>query len=566
MMRWLILAFSCLVIPPSYPSQTDVPKEAKKSSIQGKVMDAKSGQPIRKVNVEIIGGTEQSSGRHTAATSADGTFTIEDLAPGRYMVTLERAGFVETAKNQKQMTITLQSGQNLTELVFRMQAAGVILGKIVDVDGDPMAGVTVNAATPSAGRPGILRLNSGAGTTNDLGEYRIADLRPGKYLVSATPTNRAPASPAGENAKEQERKVYASTYYPGTLDKSRAVEVEVHTGEEAPANFGVLMTRAYRVAGTVNGVPSGAMVRLFLTSKNGEAGMGMEDMQELTEGNRFEYSNVAPGAYVATMIVIKGMLSGAQPDMQMVRLNPMIQVDKTDLEGLQLQPEPSGQIHGKFRLDTEGKLDWTQLTATLLPIEENSSETAFGAGGLGAAVMYSGMNSHSTVSNDGTFEIKNVPGGTYQLLVGTQSDGLRDYYTKSVILGGRDVADSGFSVNGDLYLDVVVSAKGATIEGNVIDSKGKPVPYATVAVVPNREQRARPDSYQQVSTDENGHFLARGLTPGSYLVLAFEELQEDMRQPEFLKTYGGKGEKVELEEGSRKSVTAKVISDGTETN
>jgi hypothetical protein len=47
-------------------------------------------------------------------------------------------------------------------------------------------------------------------------------------------------------------------------------------------------------------------------------------------------------------------------------------------------------------------------------------------------------------------------------------------------------------------------------------------------------------------------------------VLAFEELQGDLRQPEFLKTHAGKGEKVELEEGSRKLVSVKIIPTDTE--
>jgi hypothetical protein len=168
------------------------------------------------------------------------------------------------------------------------------------------------------------------------------------------------------------------------------------------------------------------------------------------------------------------------------------------------------------------------------------------------------------VNSDGTFEINNVPGGNYQLVVGANSEQLRDYYTKSVIFGGRDVTDSGFALNGDAYLDMVVSAKGATIEGNAVDSKGQPVAYGTVAVVPDVEHRARPDSYQRETTDEHGHFIARGLNPGSYVVLAFEELQEDIRQAEFLKTYAGKGEKVELREGTRKSVTPKIIPADTE--
>ena len=46
--------------------------------------------------------------------------------------------------------------------------------------------------------------------------------------------------------------------------------------------------------------------------------------------------------------------------------------------------------------------------------------------------------------------------------------------------------------------------------------------------------------------------------------MAFEELQEDMQQPEFLKMYAGKGEKVEVEEGARKLVSVKIIPAETE--
>jgi protocatechuate 3,4-dioxygenase beta subunit len=558
-MRCLVTAFSCLVVAATSQSQTDVPKEGQKQSIQGKVVEAKSGQPVRKVNVEVMGGAGQSYGRYSATTIGDGTFTIKDLKPGRYAVTLVRTGFAQTATSGGQATFTLQPGQSLSGLVFKLQAAGVIAGKIVDIDGDPMAGVSISAAMVGTVARGAERYRVGYGATNDLGEYRIVDLRPGKYLISAAPSQRAPAVSVEEKRKAKEQLIYASTYYPGTVDKSRAIAVEVHAGDVASANFGALLTHAYRVSGTVAGVPSGVMVRFFLISKNG--GVGMDSPEELREGNRFEYENALPGTYVAMLLVVKGMLGGGEPEMQMVRLSPSIEVDKTDVEGVQLQAEPGGQIRGMFRLDTGEKFDWTQLSVSLLPIEDNASETS---SGLIMAMAYSGTKTGSTVNSDGTFAIKNVPGGNYQLVLGAHSDLLRDYYTKSVIFGGRDVADSGFGLNGDVYLDVVVSAKGATIEGNVVDGKGQPVAYGTVAVVPNVAHRARPDSYQQELTDEHGYFIARGLNPGRYVVLAFEELQEDMRQPEFLKTHGGKGEKVEVEEGTRKSVTAKIIPTDTE--
>jgi protocatechuate 3,4-dioxygenase beta subunit len=559
MMRCLVIAFSCLVVAVTSSSQTVAPKEGQKQSIQGKVVEAKSGQPIRKVNVEVRGEAGQADGRYSATTIEDGTFTIEDLKPGRYVVTLERTGFAQTATSGGQATFTLQPGQSLSGQVFKLQAAGVIAGKIVDIDGDPMSEVSVIAAMTGTMARGSERYGMGYGATNDLGEYRIVNLRPGKYLISALPSHRAPVLHVEEKGKAKEQLLYASTYYPGSVDKSRAIAVEVHAGDVASANFGVLMTHAYRVSGTVAGVPSGTEVRLFLTSKSG--GPGMDSPEELREGNRFEYGNVLPGSYVAMLLVVKGMLTGGEPEMQMVRLNPSIEVDKTDVEGVQLRADPGGQIRGMFRLDTGEKFDWTQLRVRLQPIEDDASETM---SGMAMATAYSGARTSSVVNSDGTFEIKKVPGGNYQLVLEAHSDRLRDYYTKSVIFSGRDVADSGFWLNGDVYLDVVVSAKGATIEGNVVDSKGQPVAYGTVAVLPNLEHRARPDSYQRETTDEHGYFIVRGLNPGSYVVLAFEELQEDVRQPDFLKTHGGKGDKVDVEEGTRKSVTAKIIPTDTE--
>jgi hypothetical protein len=104
------LPFSCLVVAASSASQTDAPKEVQKQSVQGKVVDAKSGQPIRKANVDVVGGTGESSGRHSAITSADGAFIFEDMMPGRYTVTLQRAGFAQTATSRGQATLLLQPG------------------------------------------------------------------------------------------------------------------------------------------------------------------------------------------------------------------------------------------------------------------------------------------------------------------------------------------------------------------------------------------------------------------------------------------------------------------------
>jgi hypothetical protein len=241
---------------------------------------------------------------------------------------------------------------------------------------------------------------------------------------------------------------------------------------------------------------------------------------------------------------------------KMMRVVEPIEVSTANVDRLQLQPNPGGTVRGTFRMDTGQKLDWAQLNVVLLPADEDDSGF-IGGGSAGAPTM-------SGVSKDGSFELKDVTGGSYQLLVGAKSNNLRDYITKSVSLDGRDVADSGFIVSPGTALDVVISANGATIEGTVIDSTGKPAAHAMVLDVPSSEHRNRRDLYQRDTTDELGHFSLRGLNPGKYTVLAFEDLEADVRQPEFLKTYEGRGEHLQLDEGGRTSIVVKLIATDTE--
>jgi hypothetical protein len=93
----------------------------------------------------------------------------------------------------------------------------------------------------------------------------------------------------------------------------------------------------------------------------------------------------------------------------------------------------------------------------------------------------------------------------------------------------------------------------------VLDAKEKPVSDAVVVAIPDARRRKRYDVYQQAITDQRGHFQLRGLNPGDYTLLAFESLEDDYRDPEFIEAYEGRGETVRLEEGSHKSVLLKAI-------
>jgi hypothetical protein len=185
------------------------------------------------------------------------------------------------------------------------------------------------------------------------------------------------------------------------------------------------------------------------------------------------------------------------------------------------------------------------------PGEEEEAETSVlqsaGAGGM------------TKLNEDGSFEMKDVPGGDYQLAIGAQADRFRDYYTKDVMMDGRDVVDTGFAVSGGATLDVLISTRGASIEGTVVNEKGQPVANAYVVTAPSSGLRGRPDSHQTARSDANGNFQLRGLNPGIFTVVALEKLKGDVRSGEFLQKYGGQGVQVGLEEGDRTNVQLTVV-------
>ena len=547
-MKLLVISFCLVLVPRVCATQANPPEQRSTLSIRGKVLQDPNGQPIRKANVQLNGRKGPTAAQYSAVTDTEGQFTIEDVQPGEYGVVVEHPGFVQSNTDGHLKTISVQSGSGRNDWIFHMQAAAVITGKIVDLDGDPMRDVSVSATRAGSVGAGRRPDNFGSGATNDLGEFRITDLRAGRYTIIASPPQGSRASNPKDSSSGKEQSIYLTTYYPGVLDQGQAVAVEVHSGSETRISFGVLTGRAYRVSGTVSGVPSAGSMAQILLQATGTRGSQVE-MQQLGEGGKFEFTGVLPGSYVPKLIIVT--FEGGQPAMQMLRMGQHIEVSNAHVEGLRLQPEPGGQVRGKFRLDTGKKFDWTQLTVALIPAEAQGAEMA-AAGGMDIPTM-------SSVNVDGTFELKSVPGGDYQLGVGAKSNNLRDYFTKSVNLEGRDVANSGFPVHPDPYLDVVISANGASIAGTVVDGNGQPIANATVVDVPSGEHRMRLDLYQRDISDESGHFSLRGLNPGKYTVLALEELQEDVRQPEFLRAYETRGETVQLDEGTRKIVVLKLI-------
>jgi Carboxypeptidase regulatory-like domain len=543
-------------LPTSVAAGGQAQAETSAGSVTGRVVLEGIGAGIRKVIVQLQGTTGETRQQYMTATDTEGRFRIEGVAAGEYSVTLSRAGFVLADAKQDLPPVTVSAGQELSGLVYKMQLTGVIAGKITEADGDPLQGASVWVTR--VGKNGTeFDVNTydegaaGVDTTNDLGEFRIANLRAGQYIVKAQARGMGPAPDPADKGKQKERSIYALTYYPGTLEAKTANPVRVTAGGTAPASFGVVTSRSYRVSGTVTVAGNPRNVQMFLVSTTGQT-----EAQSLQEAGKFEFASVLPGTYVAQIVDMSSGTPGGPAETHTQMIGSPIVVTNADVTGLVLQPEAGGSVSGKLRAEGEETLDWRDLNVILVRVVD--AEELPQLSDIGA------LGGTTRVKEDGSFVLKDVAGATYWVYLNGQAEKLRDYYLKSVLQDGREVADTGFAVSGETTIDIVVSAKGAAVEGTVVDSDGQGAAAVSVVSLPASGKVGRMDLYQTEKTDASGHFLMRGMNPGAYVLVAVESVPGDVRRPEFFQKYAEKGATVDLLEGDKKSVVVQLVVEGGE--
>ncbi|HMK21770.1 MAG TPA: carboxypeptidase regulatory-like domain-containing protein, partial [Terriglobales bacterium] len=155
------------------------------------------------------------------------------------------------------------------------------------------------------------------------------------------------------------------------------------------------------------------------------------------------------------------------------------------------------------------------------------------------------------------------PDGAYEVEASSASKEGTDYFVESALVGSKETVDTGLNVNGGtLPLEVTLSAGAGIAEGSVVNEKKEPVPNAVVVAVPEAKFQDRTSRYYRGSTDQNGHFVIRGIRPGNYTLYAWEELEgDDYLDPEFLKRCEGQGTPIKVEKASRQSTALKIVPD-----
>lgn len=518
-------------------------KPEDKCKITGSVLSAGSDAPLRKADVLLTplqhADTENPYG---ATTDGSGQFSIENIDPGQYRLSATRNGFVRGSYgdrgNPHSMgeTLTLTNGQTMKNLTIKLVPQGVITGRITDEDGDslPYVGVQCMLYTWVKGKRQLMA--SGVAMTNDLGEYRIFDLVPGKYFIKATYQDRYSWQLAPKGKAEEG---YAPEYYPNASDASNAAVVPITPGAQI---HGIDMTlqkmHTVRVEGHVLSAATGKPVRnayVMLFSKNNGGYVSMGTSVADASG-KFTLHGVVPGSYILN--------AGRQSMNDRESYRQPLDVGTSNIENMDVSLSSGAAIKGSIIVETPGDIKGSNVRVFLRPKQDNP---------MGGAAS-------ETIQDDGSFTVENVAPNIYDVTVYGLPEG---YYVKSIHLGDVDATNGPLDISQGISggeFKIIVSPNGAQVEGDVHDDKDKAATGVKVVLVPDSDHRTQTSLFNMTATDQNGHFKIKGITPGKYKLFAWESIEPGQYEdPDFLKSAESSGTAIEFEESAHATQALKLL-------
>jgi len=574
-------------------AQTTAPQAAaqapKKIRVAGTVL-ALNGEPVRRGTVRLQAGGPVQNGQpptsYSESTGNDGKFAFEDVTPGRYTLSSEKAGFITTrygarSNNAAGIALILTAGQELKDVTIQMTPQGIITGHVTDLDGDPVPNAIVYLQRYTYNR-GHRQLSSfAANQANDQGDFRMASLAPGRYYAYARDNRALTTSQTRASAQE----VNVQTYYPNALEASGAAPLDVPAGGEIQGiNIQLRKGRVYAIRGKILDPSSGTIpggIPVDLASKdnaNGTSNLSRFATRPADGG--FEFRNLSSGTYV--LRAMPGNMRDANGQSRPSPYTGRVEVTIADssLEDVVLPLTRGFEIEGTVKLEdgdlkklitpptpASGTAGAAPTVAALSAavILADGALISLGGGQGRLSIQLTEADGGSlfslpvpAVKEDGTFRMQGAAASTYLLNVGGLPDGT---YVKSVKFGGRDVTRLPIELGGGGSLAIVLSAKAGSVSGSVRNEKGEPLGGYQVSIWPKIPELGSPSGgIKTATTDLNGAFKFPSLAPGDYFAAAWDDLDQGLAlSGEFLAHFNGGASAIKLAESGQATIDVKVI-------
>jgi hypothetical protein len=519
-------------------------------SVRGQVVSA-TGEPLRKAEVVLRlmnrGGGMAGASAFSMTTDGTGVFVFDGVPPGNYSLSAQRNGYVRQDADVRfgprtTPPVVVGAGQAVTGITIKLVPHGVVAGKVVDEDGEPVARVAVQVQRERWMRGQRQLMPVSSDTTNDLGEYRVAGLPAGRYFVSAT-AGRGFDGGMMQSVTRQANAggdlSYVTTYYPNVIDASQASAVDVGAGQETRGvDFQIRKVGTFRIRGRVVDTSGGSARNLVVLAMPADSGAGMPGRNSAAVRNQdgsFEIRGIAPGTYT----VIANRMDREQGGR--TSATQQISVGSRDVEGVTLTLAPPAEVSGSIRAEGDANMNLGSVRVVLEP--------ASGIPMFGVTVQAPAAN--------GAFRVPGVPPGNYHVRATNLPDGM---YVKSVKQGPQEILESALQMTGAaMPLDIVLGVNAPSLTGLVNDADGKPAANLNVALIPDMPRRNQYHLYAATTTGDTGSFSFRNVTPGDYkvFVLAPSEV-ESIQNPAFLTQIESRGTSVRLVEGKAENLQLSI--------
>jgi hypothetical protein len=228
------------------------------TTVSGVVTDSVTKSPVAAARVLLARVDGPLTESLLAIGDTGGRFQVTDVPAGSYRVFADRDDYL---RGEHRGVVQVRSGQPVRDLAIVLTPTGVISGRVMNEHGEPASKIVVRALTESQVLSTFPKWVAEA-RTNDLGEYRLFSLPPGRYIVSAQRypgpqiegTNyRIPTPPCPDCRGEGTAtiglagllktgafiappaltgQVHPAVYFPGTTDLAAGQRIEVRPGAQ----------------------------------------------------------------------------------------------------------------------------------------------------------------------------------------------------------------------------------------------------------------------------------------------------------------------------------------------
>lgn len=529
-------------------------------TLRGSVVNSVTGEPIQRVLVQLQGNLQ-----HHMLTGPDGKFEFQNVAAGVAYVALQKPGyFPELPRSRQGQPTFLTVGPNQPPAVLKLMPEAVISGHVLGDGGEPVDSLPLQVITEQIqnGRKTWIPANNTQ--TNDLGEFRFAELPPGRYYVFAGPSSFpaffAPRTRVQARARiralsggRPSARGYPGVFYPVAEDRESASVVEVKPGQHIELNFNIASQAFHTISGTVSGYIAGG-AGLDLQATNAAGTQLNASFNFDADRGTFKTQWLPSGHYVLSAETRDndGRASYATLDVNLT----------TDVTGAHLQLLPGAAVPVTFQVERT-RSDTPDVGMTI--------ETRHGRDGVterrgyepGRVILtpldaFAGkrqvqFNSQLAEGENSGSEIPAVPPGTYSVQVYPNGP----YYVAEARCGSVNLLEQNLTVGaGAAVQPIEIVLRDDYAQLRVTVKLPPDADSATVLIIPQAGVR----QVQNFGVSRPQTEFSLQLAPGAYHVLAVDRADDfEYANPETLRKYGGKARELTIVANQKTEIELELV-------